>query len=173
MKALSLRQPWAHAVLHLGKRIENRRWGSDFRGPFLIHAAKGCGRQEYADAVEAIRDALGAGIADSVNLVPPLEALPRGGIVGMARVVGCIRPRPASVRDAFAHDRADAALEGLTLTDQDCRWHFADQYGFVLAEVASLTFMPCRGMLGFFDAPDTCTSRAVLAELRGRGAPCP
>lgn len=40
MKALSLTQPWAHAVVHLGKRVENRDWpGCSFRGPFLIHAS--------------------------------------------------------------------------------------------------------------------------------------
>ena len=26
MRALTLWQPWAHAVAHLGKRIENRPW---------------------------------------------------------------------------------------------------------------------------------------------------
>jgi hypothetical protein len=42
MKALSLRQPWAHMVVHGPKHIENRRWNTSFRGEFLIHAAKGC-----------------------------------------------------------------------------------------------------------------------------------
>ena len=46
MRALSLTRPWPHAILHLGKRIENR---SDkrgmppmckYRGPLLLHAAK-------------------------------------------------------------------------------------------------------------------------------------
>jgi len=41
MKALSVRQPWAHAILHLGKRVENRDWrGCNYRGPVLLHASK-------------------------------------------------------------------------------------------------------------------------------------
>jgi len=41
VKAISVRQPWAYAILHLGKRVENRDWrGCSYRGPVLIHAAK-------------------------------------------------------------------------------------------------------------------------------------
>ena len=40
MKALTVRQPWAHAVLYLGKTIENRTWPTAHRGPLLIHAAR-------------------------------------------------------------------------------------------------------------------------------------
>ena len=29
MKALSIRQPWAWAILHAGKDIENRDWRTD------------------------------------------------------------------------------------------------------------------------------------------------
>jgi hypothetical protein len=32
VKGLSLRQPWAWAVVHAGKTIENRRWNTSFRG---------------------------------------------------------------------------------------------------------------------------------------------
>lgn len=38
--ALTLRQPWASAVVELGKDIENRTWTTPFRGRFAIHAGK-------------------------------------------------------------------------------------------------------------------------------------
>ena len=38
MKALSIRQPWAHRILREGKDIENRDWPTRYRGPVLIHA---------------------------------------------------------------------------------------------------------------------------------------
>lgn len=38
MKALTVRQPWAWAILHAGKRIENRTRRTNFRGRFYIHA---------------------------------------------------------------------------------------------------------------------------------------
>jgi hypothetical protein len=38
--ALSIRQPWAHAVLHLGKDVENRDWRypPTHRGTVIVHA---------------------------------------------------------------------------------------------------------------------------------------
>lgn len=40
MKALSLKQPWAELIV-LGKKIiETRKWKTNFRGEFYIHASK-------------------------------------------------------------------------------------------------------------------------------------
>lgn len=39
MKALTIRQPWADAIAHQTKRVENRTWKTNYRGPVLIHAA--------------------------------------------------------------------------------------------------------------------------------------
>ena len=39
MKALSLKQPWVHAILREGKDIENRTWQRDFRGWIALHAS--------------------------------------------------------------------------------------------------------------------------------------
>jgi hypothetical protein len=45
MKALSIKQPWAWAVMNLPKEyrkdIENRTWNTKHRGEFLVHASKG------------------------------------------------------------------------------------------------------------------------------------
>lgn len=38
--ALSVRQPWAWAIISGGKTIENRSWTTPYRGPLLIHAGK-------------------------------------------------------------------------------------------------------------------------------------
>jgi len=40
VKALTLRQPWAWAVIYGGKDVENRRRRTAYRGPLLIHAGK-------------------------------------------------------------------------------------------------------------------------------------
>ena len=39
MKAVSVHQPWAWAILHAGKNVENRTWATRHCGPLLIHAA--------------------------------------------------------------------------------------------------------------------------------------
>jgi hypothetical protein len=38
--ALTIRQPHASAILHLGKDVENRRWDTPHRGLVAIHAGK-------------------------------------------------------------------------------------------------------------------------------------
>ena len=39
MKALSIRQPWAHLIAHGLKTIECRDWQTNHRGPLAIHAS--------------------------------------------------------------------------------------------------------------------------------------
>jgi activating signal cointegrator 1 len=41
MKTLTLTQPWASLIAIGAKRIETRSWGTAYRGPLAIHAAKG------------------------------------------------------------------------------------------------------------------------------------
>ena len=33
MKALSIHQPWAWAILNAGKTVENRTWSTNYQGP--------------------------------------------------------------------------------------------------------------------------------------------
>jgi len=63
MKALTVRQPWAWAIAHGGKNVENRTWYTAYRGPFAIHAA-------LKDDVDGHRDhrilrAMGEAIEDA------------------------------------------------------------------------------------------------------------
>jgi hypothetical protein len=131
--ALSLRQPWAWAVLTQGKCIENRQWRTTFRGTFLLHAAQGCTEDERTEALIWMR--LHA-VIRRIEDCPSLASLPRGGLVGRARVVDVLRPNCP----------IDAYPPGL-----DKRWHRRDEYGFVLADVEPLPFRPYRGMPGFFE----------------------
>jgi len=80
--ALSIRQPWAWLIANGYKDIENRTWSTRFRGPVLIHAAKGMTRAEWysADTVA---------LANGVKL-PPYATFERGGIVGVVEVIDCV-----------------------------------------------------------------------------------
>ncbi len=128
--ALSLRQPWAWMVVHGGKGIENRRWNTNRRGEFLIHAAKGMTRDEYDDAVYFARE------VNPKLVVPAFAALERGGIVGRARIVDVLPPCSAEP----------------SLFQKPCThpWHMPAQFGFVLEGVEALPFRALRGELGFF-----------------------
>lgn len=85
LPALSIRQPWAWLILNAGKDIENRCWKTNFRGRFLIHAAKGCTRVEHEDAAD-----FAFWEAQYRDGVPLLSKLDRGGVVGMAEIVDCV-----------------------------------------------------------------------------------
>ena len=83
MKALSVRQPWAWLIINAGKDVENRTWHTKIRGRFLVHAAQGVTRQEYADAA-AFAD-LECGVK-----IPPFNELQRGGIIGSVELVSSV-----------------------------------------------------------------------------------
>ena len=46
MKALSLMQPWAELIVSGKKIIEVRKWNTNFRGEFLIHASKNTNKEK-------------------------------------------------------------------------------------------------------------------------------
>lgn len=129
-KALSIRQPWAWAIVSEGKDVENRDWSTKYRGPVCIHASKGMSKAEYDDCLDFI---------DHIKPLDPVGRLSRrarfvngqageqarGGIVGVADLVDCVE-------------------------DSDSPW-FMGRYGFVLKNVRAVKFIPVKGMLGFFE----------------------
>ena len=75
MKALSIKQPWVHAILWAGKDIENRSWQRTFRGWVALHAS-----------AQPRRNAL---FPRGVR-VPDLDALYYSAICGVARLVDIV-----------------------------------------------------------------------------------
>ena len=67
LPALSIRQPWAWMILNAGKDIENRSWQTDYRGRFLIHAAKGMTQDEYEKLV--VRLGSGARVQSAIEIL--------------------------------------------------------------------------------------------------------
>lgn len=126
MKALSIKQPWAYAIVHGTKPIENRSWPTRFRGPVFIHA----GKQHESDEIEGVlrRIAHETG-REWKHLYPHYrEHAQRGGIVGVASLIDCV-------------------------TEHESPW-FYGPYGFVLANARPMPLIPIRGQLGFFEVPD-------------------
>ena len=79
MRALTVRQPWAAAIIHWGKDVENRtrNLAGSYRGPVAIHA--GLVEDDAAYDDEMIRQALGE-CDDGWLLAEQFEA---GGFVGV------------------------------------------------------------------------------------------
>lgn len=125
IRALSIRQPWAWAILHAGKNIENRPRRYNYRGPICIHASL------YEPNAEDKRVYLETAVAAFPNfqdLVEICRSAPeekRGGIIGTAEIVDCVETSGSP-------------------------WFFGP-YGLVLANVQPVPFIPVKGALGLFD----------------------
>jgi hypothetical protein len=75
MKALSVRPPWAWAILHAGKTVENRARPTQYRGPLVIHSARTITPLERFPTGEP---------------VPPAAVEVLGALVGVVQLVDCL-----------------------------------------------------------------------------------
>lgn len=79
MKALTIRQPWADAIAHGEKRVENRGRRTNYVGQVLIHAGMMGDRQAVLNGITPGPDIRGAIIAIA-------------DLVGCHRAKGCCKP---------------------------------------------------------------------------------
>lgn len=150
MKALSIRQPWAWAILQAGKDIENRDWGDRYPGlhdahrlvedaiqkdggMFLIHASAGMTRDEYEDCLDTMHAISRKRPFPPGLTLPSFADLPRGGIVGQVQLYDVV-------------------------TKSESLWFFG-RIGLVLRNAKPLPFVSFKGSLGFFDVPDAIVSK--------------
>jgi activating signal cointegrator 1 len=83
VKVLTLTQPWASLVANGSKSIETRSWRTPYRGPLLIHAAKGFPKwAKQTCEEEDFRNALG-------GLLP--NQLPVGCIICRVSLLACVK----------------------------------------------------------------------------------
>jgi hypothetical protein len=76
-KALSVKQPWAWAIIEAGKDVENRPKRTQYKGPLFIHAA-------LKDSLE------GWHFLDENEVRLPVDP-PSGGIIGIVDLVDCVQ----------------------------------------------------------------------------------
>ncbi len=132
MKALSLTQPWASAILLGHKQIETRSWKTSYRGRIAIHASKRF--PKYARDFAATERAL--------ERIP--IRLPLGAIIGFATI--------KDVRPAGEVEKEISAIERLYGDYSPGRW------AWILSEIETLPddkILPCKGSLGLWEAPAT------------------
>lgn len=119
--ALLVRQPWAWAIIHGGKDIENRTAGSIRAGRMdcrriCVHAASGMRQSEYRWAVHKLA-AVGV-------TAPAPNALVRSAIIGTVDVTDIV-------------------------TESDSPW-FGGPCGLVLERPQEIAPIPAKGTLGYF-----------------------
>ena len=149
MRALTVRQPWAWAIVHGGKDVENRsrNIAGTYRGPVAIHAGKhrpaGWTDLGFMRALRAVFH------IDAPETTP----LHRGHIIGIVDLV--------DVHPEHWYSQPSCPCES--------DWAETNTYHLVLANPRPLTApIPCRGRLGLWDTPDeTATAlAAALEEVR-------
>lgn len=129
MKCLSLKQPYADLLAIGRKTIEIRKWNTNFRGPFLIHASKNINK----DACLILG-------FDESNLV-------KGAIIGKAFVYDVIKY--TTMKDFFGDRHKHYSIEEIKSN------HPFKGYGFLVK--GALKFrdeIPYLGKLGFFEVSD-------------------
>jgi activating signal cointegrator 1 len=136
MKALSLYQPWASAIVLGAKMIETRSWPTTGRGRLAIHAGKD---QTHAKLVAESwpggwHGALGPilGDAPSVGLA---KCLPYGAIVGVVDLLGCrpVEEYGPERLDRRFHRPDDDPHGRLSWTERMFGDYSAGRYGWDLA----------------------------------------
>lgn len=119
--ALSLRQPWAELIVRGEKTIETRKWSTNFRGEFYIHASK-------TIDIRACKE----------FAIDP-DSLVTGALVGKAHVVDVVEYHSHKhfIQDDKCHR---CGFYGFA----------KPRYGFLLKNVKKITPIETRGSLGFF-----------------------
>jgi hypothetical protein len=148
--ALSLTRPWGWIILNLGKRIENRSWDTDYRGPLLLHSSKGMTRSNWYDAHDFVErfDPEGASRIPQ----PKDPALVAGAIIGYAELIGVVQPGWRFKK----HPRYKQLQE----LEKQRHWYMG-AYGFVLKNVQPTQIVPCSGMLGLWKPSPDITAQAL------------
>ena len=155
-------QPWATLVAVGENSIETRSWGTRYRGPLVIHSAKGFPRearelwrrQPYRKvlAQNGYRDA---------------SDLPLGAVIAVADLEDVIKFSRTSLKDA----RTRAARGELPPHEADFGDFSAGRYGWVLKNVRRLKEpIPARGMLGLWEVPpslEAAINRQLLSPSPG------
>lgn len=164
MKAITLTQPWATLIAIGAKRIETRGWPTQYRGPLLIHAAKGLASIGGAEGLLAIcqQPPFSDALRERYEGKTYGQALPFGAAVAVCRLSDCVPTDPGMFEDeplVMVHQTAHARERERAFGD-----YSPGRYGFVLDDVVPLPQpIACKGALGLWAPPEHVIAYAVGA----------
>jgi hypothetical protein len=148
-----LRQPWAWACVYGPKWIENRVWFRELAGPLWLASTVRTARPYYRAAREHLLRLAGEALE-----VPHFDDLTHGAVLGCARVTDYILPggfwsssrrvcsSAATLYKLSGKRWGENTIDAAPHPLRGQRWHFPDQYGYVLADRRPLERpVPCSG----------------------------
>jgi hypothetical protein len=124
MKAITICQPYAAAIMSGAKKVENRNWFTSHRGPLAIHAGKS---KSWMDDFEAVS-----------RSVPGLthDSLMFGALLGFVQVIDC---KPVTLYEhQYGYDE----------------WAYGEFCWVLRNPVMLRKPLVMSGKLGLFDVPD-------------------
>eukprot|EP00931_Biecheleriopsis_adriatica_P118700 TRINITY_DN94043_c0_g1_i1.p1 TRINITY_DN94043_c0_g1~~TRINITY_DN94043_c0_g1_i1.p1 ORF type:complete len:387 (-),score=64.21 TRINITY_DN94043_c0_g1_i1:38-1198(-) len=148
LRALSVRQPHAFAIMCGEKQIENRTWRPKLKLPAYIalHASGASSSKSLEEETVVYKRLAEAGVK-----LPDKASLPLGSLLGIACIDACLPP-----------------------LDHNQGWALAGHYRWSISKVLPLPdAIPCPGQLGLWKVPAGCASQALqslLAKARGAAA---
>ncbi|KTS90687.1 hypothetical protein NS183_07850 [Microbacterium testaceum] len=167
MRILTVRQPWAWAIIHGGKDVENRvrNIAGDYRGPVAIHVAQEIDTHAIATPSRihpSFREAAERYMAANTN---PLAGSPwmggRGCIIGVVDLADVHGAAP----DEIGRIRCDVNPAGEPWGFECSPWADEVSTHLVLANPRALADpIPYRGALGLRRLEYDTTAR-ILAQI--------
>lgn len=151
IKALTLTEPYATLIALGKKKIETRSWGTDYRGPLAIHAAKGFTRDDYAHAQHLSDDHDLPELRNVTNEfrdpVHAAFATTRGHIVAIATLASVVDLGRVEIGHRFSSGDVVTPLEWAL------GFYGRERKGFLLTDVRPLLHNPiaAKGALGLWD----------------------
>ena len=139
LPVLTIRQPWAWAIMDGRKRVENRFWSTPYRGWMLVHAGKGW------DPLERMPDG---------SLPPSPSSCVFGAILGAVKLTACLRTDRGDDRKRLALLELGPWVEG-----PKCLIFAPERVVFERP-------VPCAGALKWWRVSGEVAAR-VMEELKG------
>jgi hypothetical protein len=125
LKALTVKQPWAAAIINDGKDVENRSRPTNYRGRLFIHAGMSWSEE-------------GAEFIHNLTQKRYMQTW-FGKVIGWVDVVGCHHADQCSTYD----DKGQRVY---------CtQWALAGHYHWVLANPVAIRPIPAKGKLGMWN----------------------
>ena len=145
MKALTVKQPWAWAIIHGGKDVENRSRATNHRGQLYIHA--GLGYSKEADESQPMQEAwinAAQNLSIERGAMGPLRKrdlfLDYGALIGTVDVIGC--------------------HHSVTCFNRCSQWAMAGHYHWELSNPHPLPYpLPDKGRLGIWNVTAQVVTR--------------
>ena len=156
MRVITVRQPWAWAIVRGGKDVENRtrNIAGSYRGPVAIHA----GLRYDHEATQPVRDMVGYTRFPDLPHTWNRSRWALGAIIGVVELVDVHEP------DAFPDGRPFCWPDGWVTGTMCSPWAMDGHRHLELANPRAVAPIPAKGKLGLW-RPDAELLAQIEAAL--------